>query len=721
MKKVISVLTAIAILMTVTLNIFADQIENKESDSFITEDISRREENVKHFSLGNGVYQAVAYSHPVHKLDSEGNWQNISNSLSLSGIGTSATYKTSDSRVSFAQSYRADQPIMTLQEEGKTIEMFLHSKQTSVMSISSGIPATVDNAQISTQYATIEQAANAKLTSSVLYENVIGCTDLEYIIDGDVVKENIIVDTRSTSYDYIFSLVLSGLYAQLESDGSVGIYDSQSNKQKYTIPAPYMYDANYELSEEISYQLTGGAERYVLLVDASEEWINAKERAFPVTIDPSFVVSTLEAQDTYISRSNPDATNGSKSFMLLEGDNIAYIKVPSFTVPNTAELDWAYLTAFYYFPGSVTSGSATVRAYQVNNYWHQSTLNWNIMSSISNFGLSAIGLDDKVIYGSVGATATAPRQIDFSITQAARVWRSESATFTEELNFGIALKRTATTGPALYLKSYESGQDHRPRITFQYRTNCFKYTCYYDSESFGGTQLTQLQTALQNACNLLENQFGITMEVSTLPVHKDTILNECDSEINETCNLMTCTAHSENLHHKDLFSISTQFFNMRPEPNEIIVYWTDRPKGTFCQHAFGDCRSANAHAVVYNKRPVVHIVDPETYGTEDPATEYVACMTILLLHETAHTFGLDEIYEINPNHESQNSWSCVMNRYKSDPNSTLNFYESLLSSLSPDQPNGMDAFCEYCESLLGASVAQGLHASHTRYDGEIAA
>ena len=43
--------------------------------------VSLREENVKHFDMGDGTYQAIAYSHPVHKLDSEGNWQNIDFSM----------------------------------------------------------------------------------------------------------------------------------------------------------------------------------------------------------------------------------------------------------------------------------------------------------------------------------------------------------------------------------------------------------------------------------------------------------------------------------------------------------------------------------------------------------------------------------------------------------------------------------------------------------------
>ena len=38
----------------------------------IHEVVGLREENVKHFDLGNGTFQAVAFGGPVHTLDADG-------------------------------------------------------------------------------------------------------------------------------------------------------------------------------------------------------------------------------------------------------------------------------------------------------------------------------------------------------------------------------------------------------------------------------------------------------------------------------------------------------------------------------------------------------------------------------------------------------------------------------------------------------------------------
>lgn len=43
-----------------------------EAATVLNEVVSRREENVKHFYIGNGMYQAVTYGTAVHRKDSNG-------------------------------------------------------------------------------------------------------------------------------------------------------------------------------------------------------------------------------------------------------------------------------------------------------------------------------------------------------------------------------------------------------------------------------------------------------------------------------------------------------------------------------------------------------------------------------------------------------------------------------------------------------------------------
>ena len=61
----------------------------------VYEILGRREENVKHFRLGDGSFVAVQYDAPVHYLDADGAWQGIDNRLAEDG----SEYATSDARI----------------------------------------------------------------------------------------------------------------------------------------------------------------------------------------------------------------------------------------------------------------------------------------------------------------------------------------------------------------------------------------------------------------------------------------------------------------------------------------------------------------------------------------------------------------------------------------------------------------------------------------------
>ena len=81
------------------------------------EDVSKREENVKHFANPDGTYTAIVYPTAVHRKDADGVWQDINNDLTLTSVRGSEKFATEDSRVSFAQSFAPSAELMTLSEK----------------------------------------------------------------------------------------------------------------------------------------------------------------------------------------------------------------------------------------------------------------------------------------------------------------------------------------------------------------------------------------------------------------------------------------------------------------------------------------------------------------------------------------------------------------------------------------------------------------------------
>ena len=174
-----------------------------------SEVVSLREERVKHYDMGNGIFQAVAYSHPVHEKDSSGNWVDIDFGLKLSETKNERMYCNATAGTAFAEKYVPNQTVMELYSKGDSISMSLINASESVKTgrnASDAVVAEITNSNNS--FKTFEEAKSAKFSSRVLYRDVLTGVDLEYIVDPGMVKENIIVKEKANDYQYKFSLNL---------------------------------------------------------------------------------------------------------------------------------------------------------------------------------------------------------------------------------------------------------------------------------------------------------------------------------------------------------------------------------------------------------------------------------------------------------------------------------------------------------------------------------
>ena len=127
------------------------------------------------------------------------------------------------------------------------------------------------------------------LSSSILYEDVFPGVDLRYDTFSYNVKESIILKQPMDldEYTYSFLLTLDGLEPELQEDGSIILFDDAYEVQ-YTIPAPYMWDAENVYSDAVIYELEETDDGWILTVCADENWLDDEARAYPVTIDPSY-------------------------------------------------------------------------------------------------------------------------------------------------------------------------------------------------------------------------------------------------------------------------------------------------------------------------------------------------------------------------------------------------------------------------------------------------
>ena len=162
-----------------------------------------------------------------------------------------------------------------------------------------------------TEHWELDDVMPDTLSSSILYEDVFPGVDLRYDTFSYNVKESIILKQPMDldEYTYSFLLTLDGLEPELQEDGSIILFDDADEVQ-YTIPAPYMWDAENVYSHAVFYELEETNDGWILTVCADENWLEEEERAYPVTIDPSCSkgVSKLDFS-VAAEKKNPNSSN----------------------------------------------------------------------------------------------------------------------------------------------------------------------------------------------------------------------------------------------------------------------------------------------------------------------------------------------------------------------------------------------------------------------------
>lgn len=203
-------LSVLMIFYLIPATAYASLFEATEAESVVSEttkragevfeDISRREENVKHFRLEDGTYMAAQYDTAVHTLDENGEWQDIDNTLSESG----SEYSTSNARIKFAKKITGNESIFTLHENNRKITLSLDGAIKKTPGVATNTETEFDETATTLQ----KMMTLDKLSSRIIYEDILDGVDLEYIVVSNNVKENIIVKEQKDVYSYSFTLKL---------------------------------------------------------------------------------------------------------------------------------------------------------------------------------------------------------------------------------------------------------------------------------------------------------------------------------------------------------------------------------------------------------------------------------------------------------------------------------------------------------------------------------
>ncbi len=367
-KLIALLLTFAIVFITIPIVAMAKQTSvDGEKPAYIVGEIeSMRTETEKVFKMSDGKMQMAVYNAPIHFENEDGEWEQINNKLKSQDSDTYTTKNTAQD-ISLSKKYK----------DGKTVEI-----TTNDTNISWGfVGANKASAEIVEQ-ETEKLEGDEKFTtipnavSTTVYEDIYDNIDAEYIITGGQVKENLILNKETNQNEFEIEYRYKKLTPVKKDDKTIELQNSKG-KTVYTITAPIMTDDNGAFSDDLKLEIVSDKNNKLTVnLIADKDWLQDKERDYPVTIDPQLNLSDLETTNTFVSTSSApiNDTNNVCNY------NSA-VKVDIYNIPILAP--GTYITNVelglnfnnlhdedlpIYFLGDTNASSTNILSTIVNNY-----------------------------------------------------------------------------------------------------------------------------------------------------------------------------------------------------------------------------------------------------------------------------------------------------------------------------------------------------------------
>ncbi|WP_270563050.1 DNRLRE domain-containing protein [Clostridium beijerinckii] len=577
-NKTISLLLVGGLLSSfMPIKVFAENIppsektgnkEQKREPKILKEIVEKREGNTKYFLMDDMSYEAVMYPEPVHYLEN-GQWKDIDNSQVDADIDSDADLDAQDDKSAVNSSNKgkfgigkekAEKGAFENKNNEFKVKIAKNAKASKLVSIKKGdyeiswklndannvkaskvekdtkaintsIEKTVDeeiakddNLKSATakekkeiRNTKIENEKKKILTnisSKVKFEGVYEDVNLDYLIKGNKVKENIVINEKLENPEFKFNLKVKNLIPKLDENNVITFYDEKdNNKAVYTINAPYMYDANLEHSNNIKVSLNQTKEGYELVLIPDKEWLNSATVQYPVTIDPSVDTSqdVKNVRDTFVSSAYPN--NNYQQAQLLEvGYGSAtkrtwtYMKFDD--LPKLSSSDMIIGVDLWAVLKKAPSSETQVNVHRVTGSWDSSTITWNNAPDIDNTVEDYQTLD-----------SSSKDWIKWDITNIAKEWYNSG-------NNGLVLKtENEYAGYTEFLSSDIDNdyKEYRPVASFHYVSNSGLENYWtYHSTSAGRTGTAYVNDYNGNLVYVHED---LSMNGNLMPVQINHVYN----------------------------------------------------------------------------------------------------------------------------------------------------------------------------------------------------
>ena len=366
-----------------------------------------RTEFSKTYRLSNGLNMATVYPDAIH-YEEDGSWKDIDNTLKLASEADGDVYtNTAGSwEVALPKELSRDKGVevtkgentvrfylagplhggndLTAQSATRTIEASVEPHRLETFQTAS---AAVEEIDLTAELEAAEHPETVleNLTSRLRYENIHNNTDVVYDLQGNRLKESIIMqeyDAQLRGYSYV--LEIEGMVPVLNEDGSIGLYEKDAAEPAMTMPAPYLLDDAGAYCADVEVSLTEQNGAYTLTYLLPMEWLAEEERVWPVVLDPAIenASSNSNVQDhTVYADFTPSGDTGPYADLLACGYDLSkeimriYMKYT--VLPKLSSADVLVNAVLQLFLEDEAGANAAVTVHEVMGSWSENSLTWH--------------------------------------------------------------------------------------------------------------------------------------------------------------------------------------------------------------------------------------------------------------------------------------------------------------------------------------------------------
>lgn len=457
-----------------------------------SEIISERTANTKTFRKVDGSYEVAIYNDVIHYYE-DGQWKEVDNSLIDDG----------DSLENTANSFKLKFPKSLDDEKQIKLTFGDYSIDWNLLDIKS---STIDYDDSELTPSNIKEVVNT--SQSIIYTDIQNNVDVEYIVSGSQVKENIILNKYIENFSMTFEYKLKNLSLKEDNEGNI-VFLNDENEVIFTFSDFFMFDNKTNESNSIEYQLIEtGNKTYEITIIPNDEWL--KTASYPVIIDPSIVLETnnTNIRDKYVYGTSGSSTSANyiKSGYSGTYKYRSYIEFAIDSLPEDVVINYAHLQLNLY--SNYVEDTSQICARMVNQ-----TTSYDSIS-----GQNLTDVDSKIIdYLYVLPTDGSNEEYIMNITKAIYSWyedgvsdgvielRTEDESVTDYVYFD-SLEYSTVTGPKLTI-GYTNSEGIKDYWTYSSQ-QVGEYSTGYVSDYTGLLSVVRNDLSFETERQTLSLSFG---------------------------------------------------------------------------------------------------------------------------------------------------------------------------------------------------------------------